>query len=159
MLSRPVQYSSLSLFCYNSLETLTVFSCPVSLANPSSTMLVAGNWASVSSVFSGNVSGVSPLSNRLRCCLRTVCIMFSKFLSLCLVFFHYCLKVSLVFRRVFIFDQATAFAFVPSTLPLIYPILKLLPCGLSVSNDIIYSHLLPKPQSVVIFYFPLCSHF
>ena len=121
-------------------------------------MLVVGKWASVSTVFNGNVSGVSPLSNRLRCCLRTVYyVMFTKFLSL--VFFQYCLKVSLVFRRVFIFDQVIAFAFVPSTLPLIYPSLKLLPCGLSVLNDIIYSHLLPKQQSVVIFYFPLCSYF
>ena len=123
-------------------------------------MLVVGKWASMSTVFSGNVSGVSPLSDRLRCCLRTVYyVMFTKFLSLCLVFFHYCLKVSLVFRRVFIFDQVIAFAFVPSTLSLIYPILKLLPCGLSVLNDIIYSDLLPKQQSMVIFYFPLCSHF
>ena len=121
-------------------------------------MLVVGKWASVSIVFNGNVSGVSPLSNRLRCCLRTVYyVMFTKFLSL--VFFQYCLKVSLVFRRVFIFDQVIAFAFVPSTLPLIYPSLKLLPCGLSVLSDIIYSHLLPKQQSVVIFYFPLCSYF
>lgn len=151
-------YSSLSLFCYNSQDSISP--CLIALANTSSTMLVVGKWASVSSVFSGNVSGVSPLSNRLRCCLRTVCyVMFTKFLSLCLVFFHYCLKVSLVFRRVFIFDQVIAFAFVPSTLPLICPILKLLPCGLSVLNDIIYSHLLPQQQSVVIFYFPLCSHF
>ena len=64
-------------------------------------------------------------------------VMFIEFLSLSVMYFHYGLKISLVFRKVCIFDLVVAFAFIPPILPLIHPFLKLLLYGLSVLNDIL----------------------